>query len=81
MRGLDFSRFNIWRDLRFVGGVLTGIGAGGLMGYALGWERTLGLGPGLLSLPFLLLLVGGQELALRAFRRSRPMDEDKPRNA
>ncbi len=80
MRVVDFSRFRLWRDLRFVGGVLTGIGAGGLMGYALGWERTLGLGPGVLSLPFLLLMVAGQEMAWRQVRRSRQMGEDKPQD-
>lgn len=81
MRVVDFSRFRLWRDLRFVGGVLTGVGAGGLIGYALGWEQTLGLGPGVLSLPFLLLMIVGQEVALRAVRRSRQMGEDKPQNA
>jgi hypothetical protein len=76
LRVVDFSRFSLWRDLRFVGGVLTGVGAGGLMGYALGWEQTFGLVPGVISLPFLLLMVVGQEVALRAFRRSRKMGQD-----
>ena len=80
MRVVDFSRLSLWRDLCFVGGVLTGIGAGGLIGYALGWEQTLGLGPGVLSIPFLLLVIVGQEMGLRAFRRSRQMGEDKPQN-
>ena len=81
MRVVDFSRLSLWRDLCFVGGVLTGIGAGGLMGYALGWERTLGLVPGVLSLPFVVLMLAGQEMTLRAVRRSRQMGEDKPQDA
>jgi hypothetical protein len=79
LRIVDFSRFSLWRDHRFVGGVLTGVGAGGMIGYALGWEQTLGLGPGVLSLSFLLLLVVGQEVALRAVRRSRQMGETAER--
>jgi hypothetical protein len=81
LRVVDFSRFSLWRDLRFVGGLLAGVAAGGLIGYDLGWEQTLGRGPGVLSLPLLLLMIFGQEVAWRALRRSRQMGEDKPQNA
>jgi hypothetical protein len=76
-----FNRYRLWRELRFVGGVLTGIGIGGGLGYAVGWEHELGLQPGLNMFPCLLLLVVGQEIAVRAVRRSREMGEDQPRNA
>jgi hypothetical protein len=81
LRLVDFSRFSLWRDLRFVGGVMTGVGAGGLLGYSMGWEQALGLGPGVMSLPLIVLMVVGQDVAWRAIRRSRQTGEDEPKNA
>jgi len=76
-----FMRWGLWRDGRFVGGVMTGIGIAGGIGYVLGWEQTLGSQPGLIMVSFLLLLPLGQEVAVRAVRRSREMGKDQPRNA
>jgi hypothetical protein len=75
----DWKRVS--RDLRFVGGMITGIALGFGIGYSLGWDQTLGLKPGPLTLPFLLLIVLGQDIAVRAVRRSRERGEDKPQNA
>jgi hypothetical protein len=70
--------FSLWRDLRFVYGVMTGVGIGGLIAYSLAWDRTLGMRPAWLALPFLLLMAVGQILASRATRLSRQTDEGKP---
>jgi predicted lipid-binding transport protein (Tim44 family) len=77
LRVVDFS---LVRELRFVGGMIAGVGAGGLIGYGLGWDQTLGLKPAFMSLPCLGLMAVGQTVAWRAVRRSRQMDEDKPQN-
>ena len=72
--------FSLWRDLRFVYGVMTGVGIGGLIAYSLGWDQTLGIRPAWLALPLLLLMAVGQILASRAARVSRQTDEGKAQN-
>ena len=61
------DRKRVSRDLRFVGGFITGIALGFGIGYNLGWDQTFGLKPGLLTLPVLLLIVVGQDLAVALF--------------
>jgi F0F1-type ATP synthase assembly protein I len=75
-----FAWYRLWRDLRFVGGFVTGIACGFGIGYILGWDQTLGLKPTFLILPVLLVMAAGEEIAVRADRRRRQMDEDKPRH-
>ena len=53
------DKFRLLKDPHFVGGLIAGLGVGGLLGYSLGWEHSLGLGPGLMSLPCIVLVVGG----------------------
>jgi hypothetical protein len=58
-------------DRQFLCGVVSGVGIGALLGYGLGWERALGVGPGVLSLPCFALIGIGQWFGWREFVRRR----------
>ncbi len=67
--------FGLFEDRLFVCGLASGVGLGGLLGYGLGWEQTLGVGPGVMALPCLALAGVGQWFAWGAVRRRRQAAE------
>jgi hypothetical protein len=73
-----FDRYRLWRDPRYVGGLITGIGFGAGIAYNLGWEQTLALKPIVITISSLLLMIVGQETAVRALRRCRETGDNRP---
>ena len=73
--------FGLFEDRRFVSGLVVGVGIGGLLGYGLGWERALAIGPGVMALPCLVLVGVGQWFAWGPVRRTREAAAGKPPDA
>jgi hypothetical protein len=57
---MKLGDFGLFEDRQFVSGLISGVGIGGLLGYGLAWDRALGFGPGVMSLPCVVLVTVGQ---------------------
>jgi hypothetical protein len=68
---MKLGNFGLLEDRQFACGLVSGVGIGALLGYGLGWERALGVGPGVLSLPCFALIGIGQWFGWREFVRRR----------